>query len=53
MRLQRSIDPIHEEDLTMSANQDIEIGGRCIGRNHAPFVIAEMSGNHNQSLERA
>lgn len=37
----------------MSANQDIEIGGRCIGRNHAPFVIAEMSGNHNQSLERA
>jgi pseudaminic acid synthase len=29
------------------------IAGRAIGRTHAPFVIAEMSGNHNQSLERA
>ncbi len=24
-----------------------------IGRGHKPFIIAEMSGNHNQSLERA
>lgn len=24
-----------------------------ISKNHPPFVIAEMSGNHNQSLERA
>jgi pseudaminic acid synthase len=31
----------------------IEIAGRPIGVDHAPFVIAEMSGNHNQSLERA
>lgn len=31
----------------------IEIGGRRIGEGYAPFVIAEMSGNHNQSLERA
>lgn len=31
----------------------IEIAGRKIGRAHAPFVIAEMSGNHNQSLDRA
>jgi pseudaminic acid synthase len=29
------------------------LGGRSIGRDSAPFVIAEMSGNHNQSLERA
>ena len=27
--------------------------GRLNGRNSPPFVIAEMSGNHNQSLERA
>ena len=31
----------------------IKIAGRPIGPDHPPFVIAEMSGNHNQSLERA
>ncbi|MDP2127599.1 MAG: pseudaminic acid synthase [Pseudohongiella sp.] len=31
----------------------IDIGGRKIGDRVAPFIIAEMSGNHNQSLERA
>ena len=30
----------------------IRIGERGIGQQHAPFVTAEMSGNHNQSLER-
>jgi N-acetylneuraminate synthase len=34
-------------------NPEIRIGGRSIGRRQSPFVIAEMSGNHNQSLERA
>ena len=29
------------------------IGGRAIGSHQPPLVIAEMSGNHNQSLERA
>lgn len=31
----------------------IRIAHREIGRFSAPFVIAEMSGNHNQSLDRA
>lgn len=30
-----------------------EVSGRAIGVGFPPFVIAEMSGNHNQSLERA
>jgi len=34
-------------------NKDIRIAHRSVGPGHAPFVIAEMSGNHNQSLERA
>ncbi|MBO1578103.1 pseudaminic acid synthase [Bacillus sp. XF8] len=33
--------------------KEVEINGRKIGRNQQPFIIAEMSGNHNQSLERA
>lgn len=31
----------------------ITIGNHRIGAGQPPFVIAEMSGNHNQSLERA
>ena len=30
-----------------------KIANREIGRAYSPFVIAEMSGNHNQSLDRA
>src|SRR4030042_1167615 len=37
----------------MSNNKKITLAGRAIGPGHAPFIIAEMSGNHNQSLERA
>ncbi len=38
----------------MSLRDDrFEIAGREIGRGAPPFVIAEMSGNHNQSLDRA
>lgn len=33
--------------------KDINISNFLIGVNKKPFVIAEMSGNHNQSLERA
>ncbi|WP_411286431.1 pseudaminic acid synthase [Phenylobacterium sp.] len=32
---------------------EIEIAGRKIGLGHEPFVICELSGNHNGSLERA
>jgi pseudaminic acid synthase len=31
----------------------INIAGRLVGPSQKPFIIAEMSGNHNQSLERA
>lgn len=33
--------------------KDIIIGNRMIGQQHKPFIIAEMSGNHNRSLKRA
>jgi len=35
------------------SGKNINIAGRKIGPGHPPFVIAEMSGNHNQSLDRA
>ena len=31
----------------------IKIGDLSISESHPPFIIAEMSGNHNQSLDRA
>lgn len=31
----------------------IRIGEHLVGADHPPFIIAEMSGNHNQSLDRA
>ena len=31
----------------------LNIAGQAIGSENRPYVIAEMSGNHNQSLERA
>ena len=31
----------------------MNIGGNVISKNHEPFIIAEVSGNHNQSLKRA
>lgn len=34
-------------------DQSIKIGSFSIGPGHPPFIIAEMSGNHNHSLERA
>ena len=40
----------------MSAAQappEIEIAGRRIGAAYPPYVICELSGNHNGSLDRA
>jgi len=33
--------------------KNIEIGNHIIGQDQKPFIIAEMSGNHNQSLDTA
>jgi N-acetylneuraminate synthase len=32
---------------------ELAIAGRLIGRMHTPYVIAEMSGNHNGDIKRA
>jgi len=37
----------------MNKSSQVRIADRLVGCAHAPFIIAEMSGNHNQSLERA
>jgi pseudaminic acid synthase len=34
-------------------SEEITIDGQSIGSNRRPLLVAEMSGNHNQSLERA
>jgi len=34
-------------------NEEILIGIHKIGKNNKPFIIAEMSGNHNGSIDRA
>jgi N-acetylneuraminate synthase len=33
--------------------KSVSVGGHTISRENRPFLIAEMSGNHNGSLERA
>ena len=37
----------------VSHKNDIRIGDRAVGPEQPPFIVAEMSGNHNQSLDRA
>jgi len=33
--------------------REIKIGNKLFGDNHPPFIVAEMSGNHNYSFEKA
>ena len=40
-------------NIAGGSQMDFAIDDRVIGRNHPPFIVAEMSGNHNRSLERA
>lgn len=37
----------------MAGNAKFEIAGRRIGRDYEPYIICELSANHNGSLERA
>ena len=37
----------------MSNILNMKIAGRPIGSNHKPYIIAEMSANHNGSIDRA
>ncbi len=34
-------------------HNEIRIDGRLIGRRHPPYIIGELSGNHNGDMERA
>jgi len=38
---------------TTDSRKEIFLGNRPVGPEHPPFIIAEMSGNHNQSLDKA
>lgn len=37
----------------MDNTSNFNVATKVIGKGHPPFILAEMSGNHNQSLDRA
>jgi len=39
--------------MTESTTENVVIDGRAIGSDTPPYIIAEMSGNHNGNIERA
>jgi len=45
-------DPFNQS-FVKAGRQPVVIAGRPIGPGHPPFIIAEMSGNHNADLSRA
>jgi len=42
-----------ERGIKRMSQASIDIGGRLIGPGHRPLIVAEMSANHNGSLEAA
>ena len=40
-------------DKLNQLNRPVKIGNQLLGRSYPPFIVAEMSGNHNHSLESA
>jgi len=42
-----------DKGVLMGQEKTISIGDYKIGKEYPPFIVAEMSGNHNQSLEKA
>src|SRR6478752_4255227 len=42
-----------EDPMTSPSRPDLMLGGIAVGADHPPFVIAEMSGNHNGDKGRA
>ena len=39
--------------MTTPDKKPFEIAGRPIGPAHPPYIVAELSGNHNGDLDRA
>lgn len=42
-----------QERFLNMLNNTINIDGKLIGNFHSPYIVAELSGNHNGSIERA
>ena len=42
-----------EQNMKRKTRDDVVIDGRAIGYGHEPYIIAELSANHNGSLETA